>query len=88
MLGYMLNDAILYYASRNDISRNYGKWCNVWVRKFFLMHQGMIYQGSMLSDAMLGQRVLYYTLGNEMFRKYAKWFNSGSFILCIRKWNV
>jgi len=36
------------------------------------MHQGMIYQGSMLSDAMLGQRVLYYTLGNEMFRKYAK----------------
>ena len=58
------------------------------VRKFYIMHQGMIYLGSMLNDAKWGLRDLYYASRNDIFRKYAKWCNvgSGSSILCIKEW--
>ena len=37
------------------------------VRESYILHQGMIYLGSMLNDAMWGQGVLYYASGNKMF---------------------
>ena len=36
------------------------------VREFYIMHQGIIYLGSMLNDAMWGQEVLYYASRNDI----------------------